>query len=254
MAEGYFIGSTDLSTFMDIQRVDASGHAPTMLQDDYLVPGRTGAVPTRPWFGPSTVMIGGVIHAATRPAYLEKVHGLIKLCVNSGLPFTMKRVLPFPSGERTATAQARYVGGLDVIEQLSPRSGRAMAEFTLLSSFWSDETYTSSQPQAGSFGLQVATDTATNDLVVVLSGGSNQRLTNTVTGDWVQFGASTTTNPVTLNVRDFTAVQNSTNVIDKVSTNPSNTTRYWLTMPPGPNQFALTGGGTVQIRYKGLYV
>ena len=59
---------------------------------------------------------------------------------------------------------------------------------------------------------------------------------------------------MTLNVRDFTAVQNSVNVIDKVSTNPSNTTRYWLTMSPGANQFALTGGGTVQIQYKGLYV
>lgn len=254
MAEGYFIGSTDLSTFMEIQRVDASGHAPTMLQDDYLVPGRTGAIATKPWFGPSTVMIGGVIHAPTRPAYLEKVHGLIKLCVNSGLPFTMKRVLPFPTGERTATAQARYVGGLDVIEQLSPRSGRAMAEFTLLSGFWSDETYASSQPQAGTFGLQPSTDMATNDLIVVLSGGSNQRLTNTATGDWVQFNASTTTNSVTLNVKDFTAVQNSVNVIDKVSTNPSNTTRYWLTLSPGANQFILTGGGTVQVQYKGLYV
>ena len=254
MAEGYFINATDLSTLMDIQRVDASGHAPTMKQEDYLVPGRTGAIATKPWFGPSTVMIGGVIHAATRPLYLQKVHDLIKLCVNSGLPFSLKRILPFPAGERPATAQARYVGGLDVIEQLSPRSGRAMAEFTLLSGFWSDETYASSQSQAGAFALQVQTDTATNDLVVVLSGGSNQRLTNTNTGDWVQFNASTATHAATLYVSSFTAVQNSLNVIDKVSTNPVNTTRYWLTMPPGPNRFALTGGGTVQIQYKGLYI
>jgi hypothetical protein len=166
----------------------------------------------------------------------------------------MKRVLPFPAGDKTATAQARYMNGLDVIEQISPRAGKAMIEFSLLSSFWSDENYTSSQAQAGSFGLQVTTDAATSDLIVVLSGGSNQRLTNVVTGDWVQFNASTSSHPVTLNVAAFTAVQNSLNVIDKVSTNPSNTTRYWLTMPPGANQFALTGGGTVTIQYKGLYV
>jgi hypothetical protein len=53
---------------------------------------------------------------------------------------------------------------------------------------------------------------------------------------------------------DFTAIQNAVNVIDKVSTNPANKTRYWLTMPSGPNQFALTGGGSVLIQYKGLYV
>lgn len=254
MAEGYYINGTDLSTYMEIVRVDAQGHAPAMLQEDYLVPGRTGAIATKPWFGPSTVMIGGIIKAATRPLYLERMHNLIKLCVNSGLPFTMKRVLPFPAGDKTATAQARYTGGLDMVEQISPRAGKAMIEFTLLSSFWSDENYTSSQAQTGSFGLQVTTDAATSDLVVVLSGGSNQRLTNVVTGDWVQFNASTSPHPVTLNVAAFTAVQNSLNVIDKVSTNPSNTTRYWLTMPPGANQFALTGGGTVQIQYKGLYV
>lgn len=254
MAESYSIGSTDLSTLLEIQRVDASGHAPAMLQQDYLVPGRTGAIATKPWFGPSVVMIGGVVHAASRPLYLEKIHKLIKLCVNSGLPFTMKRVLPFPTGDKTATAQARYVGGLDFIEQLSPRSGRVMAEFSLLSSFWSDESYASSQTQAGSFGLQVQTDAATSDLIVTFSGGSNQRLTNTTTGDWVQFNASTSSHSAILNVADFTAVQNATNVIDKVSTNPANKTRYWLTMPSGPNQFALTGGGSVLIQYKGLYV
>jgi hypothetical protein len=254
MAEGYFINATDLSTLMDIQRVDASGHAPSMRQNDYLVPGRTGAIATKPWFGPSTVMIGGTIHANTRPLYLQKVHDLIKLCVNSGLPFTMKRVLPFPAGERTATAQARYVGGLDLIQQVSPRSGRAMAEFTLLSGFFSDETYASSQSQAGSFALKVETDMATNELIIVLSGGGNQRLTNSDTGDFVQFNASTTTHAATLNVNNFTAVQNSLNVIDKVSTNPNNTTRYYMTLVPGPNRFVLTGGGAVQIQYKGLYI
>ena len=254
MAESYSIGSTDLATLMDIQRVDASGHAPVMLQEDYLVPGRTGAIATKPWFGPSVVMIGGVVHAASRPLYLQRLHDLIKLCVNSGLPFTMKRVLPFPAGNRTATCQARYVGGLDFIEQLSPRSGRVMAEFSLLSGFWSDENFASSQTQTAAFALQVQTDMATSDIIVTLSGGSNQRVTNTTTGDFVQFNASTSAHPVVLGVKAFTAVQNAANVIDKVSANPANGTNYWLTLAPGPNQFSLTGGGSVVIQYKGLYV
>lgn len=254
MAEQYFIGSTDLSTLMRIQRVDAQGHAPALLQSDYLVPGRTGAVAVKPWFGPSVVMIGGVVEAASRSLYLDKLHRLIGLCVNSGLPFTMKRILPFPSGDRTATAYSRYLTGLDFVEQVSPRVGRVMIEFSILSSFWSDENYSVSQPRAGAFGLQVPGDTATNDLIVTLSGGTSQRVTNLSTGDWVQFGASTATHPAVLNVSQFTAVQNSVNVINNVTTNPDNQTPYWLTLNPGPARFSLTGGGTVDIQFKGLYV
>ena len=94
MAESYSINGTDLSTLLRIQRVDAQGHAPALLQQDYLVPGRTGSVATKPWFGPSVVMIGGIIEGSSRSVYLQRLHSLISLCVNSGLPFTMRRVLP----------------------------------------------------------------------------------------------------------------------------------------------------------------
>lgn len=254
MAESYSINGTDLSTLLRIQRVDAQGHAPALLQQDYLVPGRTGSVATKPWFGPSVVMIGGIIEGTSRSVYLQRMHSLISLCVNSGLPFTMRRVLPFPGGDRAATAQARYLSGLEFVEQVSPRIGRVMIEFSLLSSFWSDENYTSAQPRSGAFAVQAQGDTASNDLIVTLSGGSGQRLTNTTTGDWVEFDGSTVTHPVVLNVRAFTAVQNSVNVIDKVTSNLANTTPYWMTVRPGPNQFALTGGGTADVQFKGLYV
>lgn len=254
VAEKYEISGVDLSTLMRIQRVDAQGHAPALLQADYLVPGRTGAVPVKPWFGPSVVMIGGIVEGSSRSVYLDRLHRLIRVCVNSGLPFTMRRTLPFPAGLRVATAQARYLTGLDFVEQLSPRIGRVMIEFSILSSFWSDEDYTASQPRSGSFGVQVPGDTATNDLLIRLSGGTNQRLTNVRTGDFVQFNASTVTHPVDINITRFTAVQNSVNVVDKIVTNPGNTTPYWFVLPPGPNEIVLTGGGTADVRWKGLYV
>lgn len=254
MAESYSIGSTDLSTLLRIQRVDAQGTAPVMLQTDYLVPGRVGAVPTKPWFGPSVVMIGGIVEAPTRPAYLQKLHSLMSLCVNSGLPFTMKRVLPFPTGSRTNVATARYLGGLDFVDQVSPRIGRVMIEFSILSGFWSDENFTSAQPRSGAFAVQGSGDAATSDVRVTFSGGTNQRLTNTTTGDWVQFTGSASAHPVVLGVRAFTAVQNSVNVVDKVTANLGNTTPYWMTVRPGPNEFTLTGGGTVDVQFKGLYV
>lgn len=254
MAEAYFIGSTDLSTLMTIQRVDATAHAPTMLQQDYLVPGRTGAVAVKPWFGPSSVSIGGIVEAATRPLYLDKIARLISVCVNSGQTFTMRRTLPRASGTSTATATARYVGGLDYVEQLSDRAARVMVDFSILSSFWSDESYTTAQPTGGTFGISAPGDTASNDIIVTLAGGTNQKITNTTTGDWVQFTGSTSATSVVLNVANFTAVQGSTNVIDKITANADNVTKYWLTLRPGTNQFSLTGGGTAEIQYKGFYL
>jgi hypothetical protein len=70
----------------------------------------------------------------------------------------------------------------------------------------------------------------------------------------VQFTGSTSATYVVLNVEEFTALQGSTNVIDKVSSNASNSTKYWLTLRPGTNSLTLTGGGTAEIQYKGYYL
>jgi hypothetical protein len=254
MAEAYYIDDIDLSTLMTIQRVDATAHAPALLQSDYLVPGRTGAVAVKPWFGPSPLSIGGIVSGSSRGEYLDRIARLISVCVNSGLPFTMKRTLPRASGTKTATARARYVGGLDYIEQLSDKAARVMADFSVLSSFWSDEDYTTAQPAGASFGITTPGDTSTNDIIVTIAGGTSQRVTNVTTGDWVEVDASTSVTPIVLNVGEFTAVQGSSNVIDKVSFNADNSTKYWLTMRPGANQFTLTGGGTAEVQYKAYYL
>jgi hypothetical protein len=257
MAEAYYIDGTDLSRFMTIQRVDATAHGPSMLQEDYLVPGRTGALAVQPWFGPATISIGGTISDTTRPRYLRKLHNFMSLCVNSGLPFEMKRVLRFPGQDEVNVAEARYVGGLDVIGHVSPRAGRVMAEFSLLSGFWTDPEYISTKRQTDTFAVRAPGDVATNDLVIILRNGTNQRVTNRRTGDWVQYNGNTSTsNPAVLTVKDFTAVRNDNqNVIANVTSRPRNSSKYWLTLTPEQNnRITLSGGGSVEILYKGFHL
>ena len=50
MAETYKINSTDVTTFLThLQVIDGSIGIPPMRQDDYVVPGRTGAIAATPW-------------------------------------------------------------------------------------------------------------------------------------------------------------------------------------------------------------
>jgi hypothetical protein len=256
MAEAYYIDGKDLSNFLSIQRVDATAHGPLMLQEDYLVPGRTGAIAVQPWFGPSVITIGGVVSGSTRAQYLNRIHNFLSLCVNSGLPFEMKRSLPLPGGDQVTTAEARYVGGLDFIDQLSPRSARVMAEFSLLSGFWSDENYISTQRQTEQFAVRAPGDVATNDLVIILRNGTNQRVTNNRTGDFVQYNAVTTNaQPAFLTVKDFTAIRNEQNVISNVTSRTRSSSRYWLTLTPEQNnRITISGGGSVEILYKGFHL
>ena len=51
MAETYKINATDVTTYLThLQVIDGSIGIPPMRQDDYVVPGRTGAVAATPWW------------------------------------------------------------------------------------------------------------------------------------------------------------------------------------------------------------
>lgn len=256
MAESYSINGTDLATLMEIQRIDGAIHAPTVLQEDYLVPGRTGAIATAPWLGPSPLVFYGVVTAANRTLFVDKARTLTRTCFNQGKVSTMTRVLDLPTGgTTTGTASVRYVSGLEMIEPISPRSGRVTIEFTMLSSFWSDDQYTSTQPlSAATFSLSVPGDVTTNEVILEFAGGNNQRLTNTTTGDFVQVNVNTGTTAAVVNVGSLTAAQGSTNIIDKVEVAGYSYGKYWMTLSPGINTFTLSGSGTVKIQYKGAYL
>ena len=169
MVETYSINGTAMSTLMDVVRVDGGLQVPPVLQEDYEVPGRPGAIATAPWLGPSPLVFYGVVRAANRALFIDKTRTLMRTLFNQGKVSEMKRVIPLPSGgTSTGTASVRYVSGLQAVDPISPQAARVAVEFTMLSSFWSDDQYTSTQPiTEAKFSLNVPGDLATN-LVHVL--------------------------------------------------------------------------------------
>jgi hypothetical protein len=213
MAENYKIGATDLATVLThITQVGGGIAVPAMRQNDYTVPGRTGAVPSAPWFGPRTVTIGGIVTGTTRAAYQTNLRALMKLVHNNGLPFTLTRTLD--SAPTTTTANARYAGGLEDVNQLSNRIGRVAFDLVLLDGFWYDSAYTTGTAVTGTATINVAGDAPTQDINVTWSiGPGTQRLTNSA----------------------FPGLGR-------------------LTLLPGNNTVVLTGGGTATISYKAAWL
>lgn len=178
MAENYKIGATDLATVLThITQVGGAIAVAPVRQNDYTVPGRTGAVATTPWFGSRVVTIGGVVTGTTRAAYQTNLRALMKLVHNNGLPFTLTRTLD--SAPTTTVASARYAGGLEDVNQLSNRVGRVAFDLVLLDGFWYDSAYTTGTAVTGTATINVAGDAPTQDINVTWSiGPGTQRLTN----------------------------------------------------------------------------
>lgn len=267
MPDTYLINGTDVRTYLSaVQELTGDIAAPPVLQDDFLVPGRTGATPTLPWMGPRTFAIGGLIYGTVaanptderlRAAFQDKVRSFMKLAFNGGRPVTLTRKLVLPTGGTLeTTATARYTGGLDTIGRAAANAGRVVAEYTLLESFWYASAAVDSGPKTdASFSIDALGDVPTHKVTVKFSGSSStQRLTNTTTGDWVQFASSTTATAAVLDVEQFTALQGATNAIQHVTSGDTNASYYWMTIAPGINTFSLTGGGSVQLGYKAAYL
>lgn len=267
MPDVYSINGVDVRTYLTaVQELSGDIAAPPMLQDDFLVPGRTGAVATLPWAGPRPFAIGGLIFGdvATnrtderlRAAFQDKVRGFAKLAFNGGRPVTLTRKLVLGNGTTLETsATARYTGGLDSIGRAAANAGRVVAEFSLLESYWyATQAVDSGVKTGATFSIDAIGDVPTHKVTVKFTGSSTtQRLTNTTTGDWVQYGASSTAAAVVLDVDQFTALQGATNQIQHVSSGDDNSSYYWMTIAPGINTFTLTGGGSVQLVYRAAYL
>lgn len=255
MAEAYSIDGTSITTYMaHVQTLDGLIGAPPMIQSDYAVPGRTGVIAAKPWAGPRPIVIGGIVTGADRTAYQTNLRSLGKLCHNGGDVVTITRVLDTaPAETLTTVARARYVNGLDRVEELAHNVGRVAIEFSLLDGFFYDGSYSDSGLKStATFTLTVAGEVPTTDIKVQFSGGTGQqRLTNTTTGDYVQWTGDTTT-LVELNVANFTATQSTSNVIGPVRSGTAS--YYWMRLKPGSNAMELSGNGDVQVFHKAAYL
>lgn len=255
MAEQYKINGVSVGEYLTaIQRVDGYIGAPPMQQRDYVVPGRTGVIAAKAWSGPRPFILGGVIAGGTRSDYQDKLRDFGNLCFNSGDTFTLSRTLDLTTTTtQTTVATARYVGGLDSVNELSNRVCRLAVEFSLIDGFFFDAAYTEGAAISESaFTIDVPGDAATTEVRVRFTGGSGaQRVTNTTTGDYVEYTGSTST-AVDIDVAKFTAVQGSSSVIANVSSGTAS--YYWLRLKPGKNNLTRTGNGSVRISYKAAWL
>lgn len=258
MAEAYEINGTDLTDYLThMQTLGGFLGVPRYQQADIEVPGRWGAVATAPWPGPRSLTLGGVVTGATRAEYLENLRAFGSLVVNDGRTFTLAKTYD-TTDSRTVTvaSTARYVAGLETIEQITPRAGRVAVEFRLMDGYWLSPADIDSGPiTSTSFALDIPGDVTTPRVKVVFSGtASTSRLTNVTTGGWLEFASTTATHAATLDVWEFTAVRNSANVLSSVNYSQPDKVRYWFGLRPGVNQFTLSGGGTVRLYYRGAFL
>ena len=160
------------------------------------------------------------------------------------------------------TAKAEIDGSVDP-EMIDMSNARVAVSFKLLDGVWFgdwSDTLDKLKGTASGLGVEVSQlaldcpgDSTTWQLEVTMSGGVYQRLQNETTGDWVEFNGDTTTEPVVLDIPTFTATQGDRNVIGNVFSGDDRVSPFWMTLRPGPNKLLVTGGGVVQIRYKGAH-
>lgn len=217
MAESYKIGATDVTTYLThLQVIDGNIGVPPLRQDDYAVPGRTGAIAATPWWGPRVVTFGGVIAGSSRAAMQSNLKSLASLVLNGGDTFTLSRTLDTLGTPTTVThtATARYLGGLEQSEQLSNRVARVAFDVQLMDGFWYESAYTAGTALAGTAVVNVVGDAPTQDVQLTYSiGAGSQRVTNTA----------------------YPGLSR-------------------LTLKPGNNTLVVTGGGTVTLRYKAAWL
>lgn len=213
MAETYRFAGVDIASVLThVMVIDGNIGVPPMRQDDYSVPGRTGAVAASPWWGPRVITFGGIVTGSTRNEYQTRLMSLISLVHNAGRTYTLTRTLAV--APNTTEATARYVGGLEQVEQLSNRVGRVAFDVALMDGYWYDTTSTSLGSVSGTSSVNVQGNAPTQLVTVNYSvGAGTQRITNSA----------------------FPGVGR-------------------LTLAPGSNTLTVAGGGSVTISYKAAWL
>lgn len=178
MPESYRFASTDIATVLThVMVIDGNIGVPPLRQDDYSVPGRTGAVAASPWWGPRVISFGGVISGSTRNEYQTRLASLMSLVHNAGRTYTVTRTLDVTPN--TTEATVRYLGGLEQVEQLSNRVARVAFDIQLMDGYWYDTTSTSLGSVSGTSTVNVQGNAPTQLVTLTYSAGAGtQRVTN----------------------------------------------------------------------------
>ncbi len=152
MADNVYCNGEALSQWLTPIGLIKMWGVPPGVGNDYQIPGYVGALPAQLGRGPRSVQVGGLIVGpdmdlspmqprtpdveAARAAYHTKLEDFTDAVYQGGDPFTLTWVTGVPGSEVTRTALARYSGGIDDINQLTPWSGRVAVDFLLLTPYW----------------------------------------------------------------------------------------------------------------------
>lgn len=200
-----------------------------------------------------------------RAQFNQNWQDFVRLISDDTKPLTLGRSMVFPGGRIERQTARGEIDGEVVPEMIDMSNARVAVSFKLLDGVWfGDQSDTLDKLAAGRSGLGVDVnkmalespgDSTTWQIQVIMSGAKGaQRLTNNTTGDWVEFTGDTTIYPVTLDVPTFTATQNDASVIKTVRAGDRQVSPYWMTLRPGPNELEVTGGGTIQVKYRGAHL
>lgn len=126
MAETYSIGATNITSLVTSITVLDPVVIPPPVQDDFVVPGRDGAIAANPWFGAPTWGFGAVIVGTDRANAISKLQSLAAAVFASGGTVTITRVI----AGVTSTATARYLAWN--VNWEAPNVCRVAVDFRLL--------------------------------------------------------------------------------------------------------------------------
>lgn len=151
MADTVFIGSTNLADYLTpIGLLKGFIGIPPAVGADYQIPGFIGAIPAILGRGPRNVSVGGLILGwdtvdsplpqenveEARDAYITKLEAFAGVVFGGGGTFNLTWRTTTATTTTDRTTVARYMGGVDDIETLTPWAGRVAVDFLLLDPLW----------------------------------------------------------------------------------------------------------------------
>ena len=251
---GWQIGAIDVrDKRFNISTIDGWDSMPSRRGSNIEVPTRHGSVTVPDKFYKErtltlNIMVfaqdssGDVTHTNGPRAHIRENLDILLGALYSNSLIPIQRVEPDYPGAGTVTWEA--LGEvLDVIPVLSGASlTRLMAvRFKLPNPFWRilPEVTGGGTPSVSNGG-----NAPVDDMVVTLTGGTNPKLTNTTTGEFLEI-TDGMANPVIIDVGARTVVQNGLDVDALLTTAPGR----WMEFVPGTNSLSLTGGGSVSIDF-----
>jgi hypothetical protein len=185
---------------------------------------------------------GAVTHTNGARAHIRENLDVLLGALYSDSLISVQRVEPAYPGAGTVTWEALC----EVLDVIPVRSGagltRLMAvRFKIPRPFWRilPEVTGGGTPSVSNIG-----NAPVDDMVVTFTGGTNPKLTNTTTGEFLMI-TDAMANPVVVDVGERTVKQLGAPVDAVLSHAPGR----WLEFVPGTNSLSLTGGGTVSIDF-----